>query len=566
MEMNTEAVKGKDYVIDIDLQSVLRVLHKYKGIIMSILVIAVVGALIYSFATTRVYQGKSRLIIDRRPPKIVKVEESVIADYNDQTSFLNSQIEILKSRTLATLVLQQLPEYQPWDMRGKSKEETSKISDDERLDVLVKNVKISPVRMTQIIDVIAEDPDPKMAARIANIWAKAYVLFSSMDQLFQRRSELESDLYQRSKYLKEKNPVILGLKNEIQSIDDKIKNERLRLSEADESAKGSLSWSGDIANVKVLERAKEPTKPVRPQKALALVFAVLFGLFASGVLVLLLESMDHTINTAFDLEQAIKMSCLVTIPQFKNKNASDGIIPELASEKSRGSLVAESFRHLRTSVVYSNPDFSKQRIMIASSSSTEGKTLVAANLATVFAQTGERTLLVDTDMRCPRVHTVFNFENTAGLSNILAFEKEDIRSFIHKTEIPNLDVLTSGAIPPNPSELLVSHKMEDFIAKVSKVYDRIIFDSPPVLAATDAVILSAKVDATILVVRSGFAHRQAVLSSVKALNSVNARILTVVLNMVDFYGQGHHYGYSLYEPNTRAKFAARTKSESIFKR
>ena len=562
-EMNVNTPSREEDVIEIDLREVFSTLVKHRYLFIGVLCLAVAGARFYTSRVQPVYQAQSRILVDRRPPKIVKVDDEVFTDNTDPTNFFNSQVEILKSRALAGMVFNDLGGYEPPARRGKPAEELKHITAAQRVDALLENVKISPVRNTQIIDVNVEDTDPRLAARIANTWAQAYLLFSSVDQLVQKRSELETDLYQREKYLKAKHPVILGLQSEIAAIDEKVASERARLSEQDGQESDISGWSGNVTNVKVIDRAQVPQKPVRPRKMLNYALAVVLGLFAGGMLVIIFESLDQTIKTAPDLEKTINISSIVSIPSFKNKKASMGIIPELVSEKSPQSLVTESFRHLRTGIIYSNPDFAKRTIMVTSSSALEGKTTTAVNLATVFAQSGERTLLVDTDMRSPRLHTIFKIERVNGLTDILVHDKEDIPAFTHKTDIPNLDVLACGEIPPNPSELLDSQKMQGFIARALNHYERVIFDSPPLLAATDAAILSAKTDATILVVRSGFAHRQAVLSSVKALRTVNARILAVVLNMVNFYGDGHHYyGYSLYEPNTRRKLAARGKGRA----
>ncbi len=559
-EINRNIPSRDEDFIEIDLRDVFRTLVKHRYLFIGVLCLTVAGAHAYNARTRPVYQAQSRILVDRRPPKIVKVEEVVLPEYSDANNFFNSQVEILKSRTLAGMVFDELGGYEPPARRGKPAKELKDITAGQRLNSLLENVKISPVRNTQIIDVNVEDTDPKLATRIANTWAQSYVLFSSVDQLIQKRSELETDLYQRAKYLKDKHPVILGLQSEIAAIDERIAGERAKLSRQDGQDSDISSWSGNVTNVKIIDRAQVPQKPVRPRKMLNYALAVIFGLFAGGMLVVIFESLDQTIKTAPDLEKTINMSSIVAIPYFKNKKAPAGLIPELVSEKSPHSLVTESFRHLRTGIIYSNPDFSKRTMLVTSSSALEGKTTTAINLATVFAQSGERTLLVDTDMRSPRLHTIFNIERVNGLTDILVHDKEDIHAFTHKTDIPNLDVLACGEIPPNPSELLDSQKMQDFILRACQDYQRVIFDSPPLLAATDAAILSAKADATILVVRAGFAHRQAVMSSVKALKTVNARILTVVLNMVNFYGDGHHYyGYSLYEPNTRRKIAARGK-------
>lgn len=558
------SMRGEE-LIEIDLQEIFQKLHKHRATFVNAVLVMAAGALIYSYTATPVYRATSRVMVERRAPKIVKVDEMIIPDQTDLTNFFNSQVEILKSQTLANLVFEELGGYEPAGRRGKPVDQLDPISKAERVKALLEEVIIFPVRMTQIIDISADDPDPQLAARIANTWTQAYIFLSSVDQLIQRRTELETDLYQRSKYLKEKNPIILGLQSEIEAIDDKIQAERARLTLVSNQSADYQSWSGGTSNVKIIDMAAVPEKPVRPRKMFNLAAAIVLGIFAGGALAFLFESLDQTIKTTEDLEQVIKMSCLVAIPLFNNKNAPKDLIPELVSEKSRSSIVAESYRHLRTNIVYSNPDFPARTILVTSSSTLEGKTTAAINLACVFAQAGERTIVVDTDMRSPRLQAVFNTDRVEGLSDVLISEKGDVRPFIQKSGIPNLDVMTCGRIPPNPSELLVSKKMEEIIAKLSKDYDRVILDATPVLAVTDAVILATKVQAIIFVARSGFTHRQAVVSSIKTLKSVNARILAVVLNMVDFYGKGHHYGYSLYDPNTRAKIAAKSKAKSFFK-
>ncbi|MCX5680903.1 MAG: CpsD/CapB family tyrosine-protein kinase, partial [Candidatus Omnitrophica bacterium] len=161
------------------------------------------------------------------------------------------------------------------------------------------------------------------------------------------------------------------------------------------------------------------------------------------------------------------------------------------------------FRRLRTSIIFSNPDLQKKTLLITSPSPSEGKTTIVVNLATVFAQADEKTIIVDADLRNPKLHNVFNVPRNNGLTEILAYENEDIAKFIHPTQVPNLHLLTCGAVPPNPSELLGSKKIEALIKKLAVIYDRIIFDTPPILAASDAVILSTKVDASIMVAKSG---------------------------------------------------------------
>ncbi|MBF0331913.1 MAG: polysaccharide biosynthesis tyrosine autokinase [Candidatus Omnitrophica bacterium] len=538
-------------VIEVDFKDIFTKIFKHKQTIISIVAIFIVVAVIYSFTAMPIYRSVSRILVEGKPPKIVKVDGTVLPDYTDQANFFNSQIEILKSHAIADLVFSDLGGYETWKNRGKSAGSIKPLKDVERIDFLIKHVKVTPVRMTQVIEVSVEDPDPELAARIANSWVRAYLLFSSVDQLVQRRSELETDLNLQLKFLKEKHPVIVGLKNEIDTIDQKIDNERVRLQSADNTLSGSRPGSRDISNVKILDRGLVPFKPISPRKTLNLVIAFILGLISSFGFILLFESLDQTIKTNMDVEQILRTTCLVAVPrQAKDKDLQD-FGAEYITAKGRHSTVAEAFRSLRTGIIFSSPDRQKKTILVTSASPSEGKSTVAMNLATVFAQADERTIIIDTDLRNPRLHSVFKISRGQGITDVLAYDKADLKAYIHGTEIPNLDFMACGEIPPNPSELLGSKKMEEFIARLSGMYDRIIFDTPPILAATDAVVLSTRVNATILVVSSGSTNRHAALRCMTALKGVHAHILGVVLNKVNAKDQANYY--YLYGENATKK-------------
>jgi len=531
--------------VEINFQDIFKKISKHYLKIVMVIVFCVVAAIVFSYVQTPIYRATSRILVDSGPPKILKVENTVLPDYTDRTNFFNSQIEIFKSHSIADIVFNELGSYEPLNRRGKSESDLKPMGDEERVDALLKQVKINPIRMTQIIEVNAEDSDPKLAAHIADSWMRAYVLFSSVDQLVQKRSELQADLNQQSEFYKRKHPIILGLEKQIKEIDDKIENEKERLSQQADSSTNTIDLGSSITNIKILDRAQIPLKPVRPQKIVNVILGFVFGLFAGLALVFLLESIGQTIDGLVDIEQLLHLPCLAVIPHFKDKILLEDVTPAFISAKVLNSGVAESFRGLRTRIFFSNPDYPQKTFVVTSSIPMEGKTTVAVNLATVFAQSNERTILIDTDLRRPSLDTIFNADRTNGISDILTSDKEDIKPYIRKTNIPGLDLLTTGELPLNPSELIGSHRMEKLITKLSLMYDRIIFDTPPVLAATDAVVLSSKVHSTLLVVRAGLTHSQAALRSKQLLQSVRASIMGVVLNMVRFdtYGPGTYNYY-----------------------
>lgn len=194
------------------------------------------------------------------------------------------------------------------------------------------------------------------------------------------------------------------------------------------------------------------------------------------------------------------------------------------------SKVSEEFRTLRTNIQFTMMDQSLQTIMVTSSVQGEGKSVIASNLALVFASQGKRVLLVDADLRRPTLHKKFNLPNNSGLSSFLIGTMPALSVILDKPYSKNLYILTSGVIPPNPSELLASQRMEDLMNKLKANFDIIIIDTPPVTAVSDAQILASKVDGTLFVVRKGIAEKQHLLRSKELMENVQARIIGTVFN------------------------------------
>ncbi len=228
---------------------------------------------------------------------------------------------------------------------------------------------------------------------------------------------------------------------------------------------------------------------------------------------------------------------------------------------------SEAYRTLRTNIQYSSLDSNVNIIAVTSAGPGEGKTTTSCNLAAVIAQSGKKVLLIDSDMRRPSIHKAFNVSNKAGLSNLL-IEGLNVSDVALKIT-PNLDVLTAGTIPPNPSEVLSSQKMSNFLSLMEEQYDTVILDTPPVIAVTDAQILATKAEGVVLVVSHAEATIDAVKRAKELLVAVNANILGVVLNKVEprgGKGYGYYYNYYYYgseDKNTdgSAKRADRNKKK-----
>ena len=206
------------------------------------------------------------------------------------------------------------------------------------------------------------------------------------------------------------------------------------------------------------------------------------------------------------------------------------------------SIISEQFRTIRSNITFSAPREDLKTLLVTSSLSSEGKSTNVANLGVVFAQEGKKVLLVDADMRRPTLHHTFRLSNREGLSSIL-IKHQTIQEAVQETSIVGLDVITSGPLPPNPSELLASQTMDTFICIVTQEYDLVIFDSPPLLPVTDARILSNKCNATLLIVNRNKTKKADILKSRAALENSQAKILGIVLNNSAMPHKHHYYQY-----------------------
>lgn len=213
----------------------------------------------------------------------------------------------------------------------------------------------------------------------------------------------------------------------------------------------------------------------------------------------------------------------------------------LIVEKNSKSISAEAYKTLRTNIQYSSFDKEIKTILVTSTIPGEGKSTIAGNLALSFAQQDKKVLVIDCDLRKPALHKMFKLSNFKGLSDVIV-GNSDLEKVMYNYR-DNFDILTSGKIPPNPSEILASNAMTMLLEKLKTMYDIIIIDSAPLQAVTDAQIISNKVDGTLLVIRAGLTKREAILQAKELLNQVNAKILGVVLNGAENNSEKHYYYY-----------------------
>lgn len=320
----------------------------------------------------------------------------------------------------------------------------------------------------------------------------------------------------------------------------------------------NVSEGNRTINIHVVDQAEVPKAPAKPRVKMNISLAFVVGLFLGIGLAFFMEYIDNTVKTPDDLKKYFNLPYLGPVPHFKIENPdlpkSDLIV--LNDPKSSAS---ESYRGIRTSILFSTSSGPPRSLLITSADAKEGKTITCSNLAIAMAQAGQRILMLDCDMHRPRFHKIFNLGNERGLSNILIGEK-DWREVKTPTPIPNLEVIPSGPIPPNPADLIGSDRMRDLIKEAIQEYDCVLFDSAPVGAVTDPVILSRFVEGVVLVVKVGQTVRDHVANSFRLLKDVQAHVLGAVLNDINIGKDGYYY-YHYYhyygEPGERKKKKSR---------
>lgn len=347
---------------------------------------------------------------------------------------------------------------------------------------LGKNLSIKPVDDTSILSITARDLNPRLAAMIANEIAMVF-------------SKQVTEIYK-------------------------------------------------IDNVKQLSVAVTPENPSNNTLNRDIILAVVISVAIVAGFAFVRFYLDDTVKHSDDVEKNLGMSTAGSILKgdSKIKKSSD----ELIVEKYPKAIISENIKSLRTNLQFTSVDRDLETILVTSTNAGEGKSFISSNLAVSFAQAGGRVLLVDCDLRKGRLHKIFGLTNTEGLSNLLASDLRGLSKYVRPTKINNLDVITCGTYPPNPSELLASQKNKRLIKILREHYDIVIFDGVPVAGLADSVILSTLVDETLVVVRDGFTSKNDLVYVKESLDKVGAKIAGVVFNMVNQratkYYSSYYYG------------------------
>ena len=321
-----------------------------------------------------------------------------------------------------------------------------------------------------------------------------------------------------------------------------------------------IGEASKLGKIRVIDRAISDDTPFKPNKIYNLIIGLLLGILLSILIIFLIEIFDNTIKSIEQIERR-NLSLLSIIPEIgihegkkktkrymqDNKNIKK-IQRRLITFEDPKSPVSEAYRTLRTSLMYTNNDAKCKFILVSSPGPSEGKTTTIANLAITYANLGKKTLIVDSDLRKPVLHKVFKKDKTPGLTSFLS-SKLSFDDIVSSSEIDNLDVITSGVAPPNPSELLESKRMMEFMNFIRDKYEVVLFDSPPLIAVTDAYIMLKYIDQFILVVRASVTEKGGLDRALSAIDQSSFKITGVVFNALsanNSYGSGYYYNYYQY--------------------
>lgn len=306
------------------------------------------------------------------------------------------------------------------------------------------------------------------------------------------------------------------------------------------------------SNIQVVDRAEMPQFAVLPDVRRDLLFATLGGLFLALALAIGVEFFDNRIKSPEEIKMHLGLPCLGMVPMIAGKEHS-GETPLLSADSPPA--FSEAIRSVRTAVLFSSAEEGARSLVVTSAGPHEGKTLISSSLAVALAQTGQRTILIDADMRRPRVHEVLGRSQEPGLSNVLVGESA-LGDAVRLTSVDNLSVLAAGHIPPNPAELLGSKKFDELIASLKTRFDWVVVDAPPVMPVTDASVLAHSASGVLFVVGAEMTPRQTAAAAVEQLRSSGAKFVGVVLNRVNVHR--HSYYYSPYYKKEYAKYYQRT--------
>lgn len=508
-----------------DLRRQLSVIRHWAWLIVLAVVLAAGASYVISSSLPKVYEGKATL----------NVGQSLTAVDPDYQQLLASQRLSSTYATVATTspVLAAVIERLGLPLTS---------------DELGEMVSAQAPRDSTLITITAQHGDPTVAAAIANAVADELIAKSPAIQGQQSGISdfVDRELAATQSQIEELQIELEGLTGLPSRTDEqeaRLQAIQTRLVALRQTYAQLVGFaSGSAANLlTIIEPAAPATQPAAPRVLLNTLLAGLVGLLLALGLAFLIEHLDDTFKSPEHVTEAIDAPTLGAIDRLKiDRKAREH--ERLVTMTAPRSAAAEAYRTLRTNLEFASVDVPLRSILVTSAIPGEGKTTTASNIALAFAQAGRRVILLDADMRRPGIHKVFELPNSSGLTNLLRVEQPTAATVAHEVAT-NLRVITTGPLPPNPAELLASHRMEKLIGQLVTESELLVVDSPPLQAVTDAAVMAPKVTGTLLVIDAGRTRRGAVRQAKEALDRVGGRLLGVALNRLSKRARGGYYYY-----------------------
>ncbi len=508
---------------ELDLRQLWALIRHWLWAIVSCALLAAVIVFVVTSHLPPVYQAAVTLMIQQSPSAGASDYTDVLASERQARTYA----EIAKEEMIVQTVIGRLGlEMTPGEVAGM--------------------VSVELVPNTRLIRVSVEDSDPYRAPRIANGIA---------DALIEQNQALQDARYADSlNNVREQMDEMTALMGETQAAIDALgtpaaSEEQAELARLQTDLAGYRNSYASLLqsyeqmrlaarsadNIVILRRAQEPARQKEPPTARNALSAGLAAAVLVLGMVFLIDYLDDTIKTPDDVSRLLGMGTLGAVGRLENRNE------ELVTLSHPLSPMSEAFRRLRTNIRFASVDRPIKTLLITSADAVEGKSLTASNLAVSMAQAGLKVIIVDADLRRPRMHEIFGLRPQDGLTGALLDGSPDGR--LQPVQQEGLKVLPAGELPPNPAELLGSRRMRELLDLLSQQADVVLLDSPPLLPVTDAAVLAREVDGVLLLVDSGNTRRGAARQAIESLRQVGANVIGVVLNKVANGRDGYYYYY-----------------------